>query len=142
MRRVAALAVAAALPFAAGCGGGGDGGGKAGARKAVQTYFAALAAKDAAGACKAFSDPSREKLAEFGHEHLKTAKSCPAVLDLLLKSPAGGSLGKLRHAKVTSVDLKSAKQAEVRVKGLDRPVDLTLVDGAWRIASEPSGETD
>jgi hypothetical protein len=108
----------------------------------VHGYFAALRDRDAAGACKAFTESSREKLAEFGHEHLKTAESCTAVVDLLLQAPAGAGLAKLADAPVTRVELKDSDRAEVRVKGLDRPIDLELVDGDWRIASEPTGETD
>jgi hypothetical protein len=141
VRKLVALAVAGAVALAAGCGGD-DGGGKAGARQAVQRYFAALGDKDATGACQTFTESSQEKLAEFGHDHLKTGASCREVVDLLLQAPAGTGLAKLRGARITAVELKGAEQAEVRVQGLDRPIDLRLQGGRWRIASQPAGETD
>jgi hypothetical protein len=137
MKRV----VVAAAVIAAGCGhapGPADQ-----ARATVERYLTALGHGDAAAACREFTAESREKLAEFGEEHLAVRPgSCARVVARLFSSPAGAGLQALGRAQVTSVEVRRGV-AEVRVAGLDRPTDVVRDDdGAWRIRSEPSGETD
>jgi hypothetical protein len=132
-----ALGLAAACCMA-GCGGNG---GKAGARAPVKRYLAALGRGDAAGACRELTGHSREQLAEFGHEHLEADRSCAAVVALLLGNRAGAGLRRLGSARIGVVEIHG-DAGEVRVSGLDRPIDVAYTGGHWRITSAPSGETD
>jgi hypothetical protein len=113
------------------------------ARATVQRYLAALGHGDAAAVCREFTAESREKLAEFGEEHLSVKPgSCRRVVARLLGSPAGAALHRLGGARITGVDLHGGS-AEVSVAGLDRPTEVVReAGGVWRIRSEPSGETD
>jgi hypothetical protein len=139
---VLTIALAAAAVGAAACGGSGDGGGTLGATATVQRYFSAVARGDASGACREFTPESREKLAEFGAEHLGVKPpSCSGVVSALLASEAGAGLKKLGHARVTAVE-REKDAVRVSVAGLDRPTEVVRDAGAWRIRSEPTGETD
>jgi hypothetical protein len=137
-RRALLAAVTLAV---AGCGGGPKPADQA--KATVQRYLSALGHGDAAAACREFTAESREKLAEFGEEHLKVRPgSCRRVVAKLLRAPAGAGLHRLGSARVTAVKLHG-DDAEVRVAGLDRPTDVVREpDGAWRIRTQPSGETD
>jgi hypothetical protein len=139
MRRLALLAAIAL----AGCGGSHHPAPGAPARATVQRYLAALGHGDAAAACREFTAESREKLAEFGEVHLSIRPgSCRRVVARLLSSAAGAGLHQLGGARVTAVALRGGV-AEVSVAGLDRPTEVVHEPGgAWRIRSEPSGETD
>ena len=84
---------------------------------------------------------SQPRGAGAADEQLRTDESCTAAVDALLANPAGAGLRKLGDAPITTVDTDGDK-GEVRVKGLDRPIDVVRSDGRWRIRSEPTGETD
>ena len=66
---------------------------------------------------------------------------CAAVVGRLLGSPGGAHLRRLANARIVGVDVQGGV-AEVRIAGLDRPTDVVLDGGAWRISSKPSGEGD
>ena len=136
--RLVALAVAAG---AAGCGGSGESGADA-ARATVQRYLGALSHGDAAAACREFTTQSQQKLADFGKAKLRQRQgSCAATIDAALNGPGGAQLRKLGGAKITRVVVKGDR-AEVSVAGFGQRVRLVRSDGAWRIDSEPTGETD
>jgi hypothetical protein len=140
VRRAAALAVLAAA-FGAGCGGG-DPKPEDAARATVQRYLTALGRGDAAAACREFTDSSREKLAEFGGEKLKLKeRSCRATIDAALHAGNGAQLRALGHAKITRVRMEQG-HAEVAISGVGTTTTVVRSDGAWRIESEPTGETD
>jgi hypothetical protein len=138
----AALAVAAAT--AAGCGDGGSAkGGDDAARATVTRYFAALGQGRSDAACRELSEPSQEKLAEYGSDVLRLERrSCPATMQRLLSSPAGPRLRALgRDARITSTGHEAGKVA-VRVAGVAKPIEVRSADGSWRIESTPSVEPD
>ena len=137
MRRAA---VAALATLVAGCGGGPSP--EDGARGTVQRYLDALGRGDAAAACREFTVQSQQKLAEFGKAKLRQRHgSCTATIDAALHAPNGPQLRKLGDAKITRVVVKGDR-AEVSVAGVGQRVQLVQGDGAWRIDSEPTGETD
>jgi hypothetical protein len=137
----ATFAIAAAA--VAGCGGGGSKGGDDLARATVARYFAALGHGRSDAACRELSEPSQEKLAEFGADVMRLEKgSCPATMQRLLSSPAGPRLRALaRHARITSTGHEGGKVA-VRVAGVAKAIEVRSADGAWRIESTPSVEPD
>jgi hypothetical protein len=115
-----------------------------GARATVERYFAALARADASATCAQLSEPSREKLAEYGADALKLrgAHSCDATIDALLGSTAGAALRTTaRAARVTRVRGKR-ERLEVRVAGVNRPLELVRTGTRYAIESEPIGEPD
>jgi hypothetical protein len=136
---VAGLAAAAVL---AGCGGGGANG-DAAARATVTRYFTALGQGRASAACHELTEPSQEKLAEFGADALALdARSCAATMQRLLDSPAGPRLRALgRHVRITGSEREGGKIA-VRVAGVAKPIEVRSADSGWRIESEPSVEPD
>ena len=137
MRRAA---VAALATLVAGCGGGESP--EAAARATVQRYLSALGRGDAAAACRELTDQSRQKLAEFGKAQLRLrAGSCEKTIDAALHAPNGPLLRKLGRAKITSVAV-DGDRAEASVAGVGQRVQLVRADGAWRIDSSPTGETD
>jgi hypothetical protein len=143
-RATAALAVAVAAAAVAGCGGGG--GAKAGdhaARATVARYLAALGQGRSDAACRELSEPSQEKLAEFGSDVLRLPKpSCAATMQRLLSSPAGPRLRELgRHARITESGRDSGKVI-VRVAGVAKPIEVRSANSGWRIESSPSVEPD
>ena len=129
--------MAAAAVALAGCGGGSGGG----PRTTVQRYLKAISSGDAAGACGQMTEKSREKLGEFAHDTLGAGDSCQDAIGVLLRSQAGSGLKQLGKARITRVETDGDK-GEVRVDGLDRPIDVTREEGDWRIESSPTGETD
>lgn len=131
------LALAATAAVVAGCSAGGTGD----LRAPVQRYLHALGRGDAGAACREFTAHSREQLAEFGAEHLKTPKSCAAVVGALMANPAGARLKALGSAAILHVEAHG-ETGEVRVRGLARPIDVARQDGRWRIRSAPTGEVD
>jgi hypothetical protein len=141
MKALAALLVFAAA-LAAGCGRGADSGDSA-ARATVTRYFAALGQGRADAACRELSEPSQEKLAEFGADALRLdARSCAATIQRLLDSPAGPRLRALgRHVRITSSERDGGRIA-VRVAGVAKPVEVRGADSGWRIESAPSVEPD
>jgi hypothetical protein len=145
MRTLAAVALAAAA--LGGCGKDKSGSPNDAVREAratVTRYFAALARADASASCAQLSEQSREKLAEYGKEALKLRgeESCDATVGALLQSTAGPGLrATARAARITRVDGKRAR-LEVRVHGVDRPLELVPAEGRYAIESEPIGEPD
>jgi len=139
----AGTAAALALSLAAlGCGGGDDSSPRDEAKATVQRYLAALGRGDAAAACREFTRESQDKLAEFGAEKLRLgARSCAATIDAALNAPNGPQLRRLGRARITRVEVRG-DHAEVSVAGVGSRTELVRSDGAWRIASEPTGETD
>jgi hypothetical protein len=128
----------------AGCGGGGgsSSGGDGAPRATVQRYLAALGRGDAGAACRELSERTRERLAEFGREKLRTqGESCEATLGRALASPAGAALRRMGHLPVAGVSVEGAR-ARVEVSGGGQPVSLVRSEGQWRIDSQPTGETD
>ena len=141
MRRAGALALLLAAAVA-GCGGGQEAKPEAAARATVQRYLTALGHGDAAAACREFTEASREKLAEFGGEQLKLRdRSCQATIDAALHAGNGAQLRALGRAKITRVRMERG-HAEVAISGVGTPTKVVRKDGAWRIESEPTGETD
>lgn len=141
--RVLAATLAVAAAAVAGCGGGAANGGDHLARATVARYFSALGQGRSEAACRELSEPSQEKLAEFGSDVLRLqTRSCPATMQRLLSSPAGPRLRALaRHARITSTGHEDSKVA-VRVAGVAKPIEVRSADGAWRIESTPSVEPD
>lgn len=132
MRR--ALALLAPLLVASGCGGGSgsDEAGKVSA--AAQSYVAAFSAHDAGATCRAMTERSQELVAEFAREHMHLrGATCAKAVALLPAAP--------RDAKVGDVKV-SGSRATVAVDGFDHPLLLVREQGAWRVQSTPSGETD
>jgi hypothetical protein len=133
-------AVAALATLAAGCGGGQSP--EAGARATVQRYLSALGRGDAAAACREFTDTSRQKLAEFGERRLRLKPgSCAKTIGVALRGPGGPQLRRLGRAKIARVVVKG-DSAEVSIAGVGQRTKVVKADGAWRIESEPTGETD
>lgn len=132
MRR-ALLPAAALAAVAAGCGGGsGDQTGKVSA--AAQSYVAAFTAHDAAATCHAMTERSQELIAEFARRrmHVRGA-TCEKAIALLPPARAGAKVGDVKI---------SGSHATVAVDGFDRPLQLVIENGAWRVQATPSGETD
>lgn len=130
MRR--ALVLTALLLVVAGCGGSSDQSGKVSA--AAQSYVAAFSAHDAGATCRAMTEHSQELIAEFAREHMHLrGATCARAVALLPAAPRG--------AKVGDVQIKGSR-ATVAVDGFDRPLQLVRENGAWRVQSTPSGETD
>jgi hypothetical protein len=132
--------VAAALAAAALAAGGGQTGA---VERSIGAYFDALARHDARAACARLTERSREKLGEFGHEHLGTKhESCVEALRALFRSPAGGPKGGHRAHRVRSVRIRG-ERATARVRNVEGPMRLEREHGErWLIDSEPTGETD
>jgi hypothetical protein len=129
MRRLLMLAVP--LLAVAGCGGGDDTG-KVSA--AAQSYVAAFSAHDADATCRAMTESSQERVAEFAREHMHLrGATCAKAVALL--PPAGSG------AKVGDVKVDGAR-ATAFVDGFDQPLTLVREHGSWRVQSTPSGETD
>jgi hypothetical protein len=129
MRRLAILAVP--VLAAAGCGGG-NATGEISA--AAQSYVAAFSAHDANATCRAMTESSQERVAEFAREHMHLrGATCAKAVALL--PPAGAG------AKVGDVKVDGAR-ATAFVDGFDQPLTLVREHGTWRVQSTPSGETD
>ena len=140
MRRVAVVALAVTAG-ATGCGGGGESPAD-GARATVQRYLTALGRGDAAAACREFTTQSQQKLAEFGAKQLRLQPgSCAKTIDFALHASNGPQLRKLGRAKITRVAVKGDR-AEVSIAGVGGRTAVVRADGAWRIDSSPTGETD
>jgi hypothetical protein len=146
-RSLAAAALATTAAALGACGNGKSGppdDAVRGARATVARYFAALARADAGGSCAQLSERSREKLAEYGADALKLrgARSCDATIGALLQSTAGPGLrATARAARVTRV-AGERERLEVRVAGVDRPLELVRAGSGYAIESEPLGEPD
>jgi hypothetical protein len=138
----AALPALAAAVVALGCGGGGKSP-DAAIRSTVGSYFGALGRADAKGACAQLSEPSREKLAEFGYDVLATGdKTCPSAYQRLFDSVAAPRLRRLgRNARVVRV-ARTGDRASVQVDGLGSLVKLVKAGDGWRIESAPEVEPD
>ena len=137
MRALAAGALAALL---VGCGGTANA--DASVRTTVTAYFAALRHADSRGACRMLTEPSQEKLGEFGHDVLKTGhKTCPAAFTALFRSVAGPRLRSLPTTRITRVT-RSGDRATARVRGIGGPIRLEHTKDGWRIESEPAVEPD
>jgi hypothetical protein len=137
MRALAACVLAALL---VGCGGTADA--DASVRSTVTKYFAALRHGRAADACEMLTDPSQEKLGEFGYDVLKTGhKTCPAAFTALFRSVAGPRLRALPATRITRVT-RSGDRATARVRGIGGPIRLERTKDGWRIESEPAVEPD
>lgn len=137
MRALATCALAALL---IGCGGTADA--DASVRSTVTSYFAALRHGDARDACEMLTEPSQEKLGEFGHDVLKTGHdTCTAAFRALFKSVAGPRLRALGAPKITRIT-RDGDRATAHVKGIDGPIRLARTKEGWRIESEPAVEPD
>ncbi len=137
MRTLVACALAALL---VGCGGTANA--DASVRTTVTTYFAALRHADSRGACRMLTEPSQEKLGEFGHDVLKTREdTCTAAFRALFKSVAGPRLRALGTPRITKIT-RDGDRATAHVKGIDGPVKLEHTKDGWRIESEPAVEPD
>jgi len=133
-------AVAALATLVAGCGGGESP--EDAARATVQRYLTALGRGDAAAACREFTAQSRQKLAEFGERQLRLRPgSCAKTIDAALHAPNGPQLRRLGNAKIARV-VVTGDRAEVSIAGVGQRTQVVKADGAWRIDSEPTGETD
>ena len=138
MRR--ALATCALAVLLAGCGGTADA--DATVRATVTKYFTALRHSRAADACEMLTEPSQEKLGEFGYDVLKTGhKTCPAAFTALFRSVAGPRLRSLPATRITRIT-RSGDRATARVKGIGGPIKLEHTKAGWRIDSEPAVEPD
>jgi hypothetical protein len=132
MRRAALAGALVTAALAGGCGGGGDDTAKVSA--AAQSYVAAFTAHDAAATCRAMTEASRERVAEFAREHMHLhGATCAKAVALLPPADAGAKVGTVKV---------SGSHATVSVDGFDRPLALVREDGTWRVQSTPSGETD
>ncbi|MGZ4268404.1 MAG: hypothetical protein ACXVFK_01305 [Solirubrobacteraceae bacterium] len=137
MRAIAACAAATLL---IGCGGAANA--DASVRSTVVRYFAALRHSRAADACEMLTEPSQEKLGEFGYDVLKTGhRSCPAAFKALFGSVAGPRLRALGAPKITRVT-RDDDRATAHVDGIGAPIKLVHGKDGWRIESEPSVEPD
>ena len=137
MRALAICALSAAL---IGCGGTANA--DASVRSTVTTYFAALRHGRATDACEMLTEPSQEKLGEFGHDVLKTGHAtCPAAFKALFASVAGPRLRSLAPPKFTRVT-RDGDRATAHVKAVGAPIKLTRTKDGWRIESEPEVEPD
>jgi hypothetical protein len=137
MRALATRALATVL---VGCGGTADA--DASVRATVTKYFVALRHNRATDACEMLTEPSQEKLAEFGHDVLKTGhETCPAAFTALFRSVAGPRLRALPATRITRVT-RSGDRATARVRGIGGPIRLEHTRKGWRIESEPAVEPD
>ena len=137
--RAGAAALAACVALAVG-GCGQDEGQADAARQATRTYFAALAAGDAARACSLLArDVRRQFVARVAA--ITSAPDCPAALGTLLKG-RGGSLVKrvARAARVGDAKV-DGDTATVKLSSNAQQVDVRLrrEDGAWRVDQPPTG---
>lgn len=108
------------------------------ARASVDGYLKALGRADATAVCEAFSVKSREDIATFGRDKLKSKATCTDALKTLLKGQTGSRLKTLGSAKVLGVKV-TGNTGEARVEGLDGPIGILREGGEWRIRSEPTG---
>lgn len=140
--RALALATAAVVALApAGCGGGGQDP-DAAVRSTVSSYFAALGKGDPQGACAQLSEPSQEKLAEFGYDVLSTGdKTCASAYRRLFASVAAPRLRRLGRPRIVRVTRKD-HHASVQVDGIGSAVKLVRSGDGWRIESAPEVEPD
>ena len=137
MRALATCALAVVL---IGCGGATNA--DASVRSTVMTYFAALRHSRATDACKMLTEPSQEKLGEFGHDVLKTGRTtCPAAFKALFASVAGPRLRSLAPPKITRVT-RDGDRATAHVRAISAPIKLAHTKDGWRIESEPEVEPD
>jgi hypothetical protein len=131
MRRAALVCALAAAALAGGCGRGGD---SAKVSAAAQSYVAAFTAHDAAATCRAMTESSQERVAEFAREHMHLrGATCAKAVALLPPADAGAKVGTVKV---------SGSHATASVDGFDRPLALVREDGTWRVQATPSGETD
>jgi hypothetical protein len=157
-RTTTLLATAALAAAVAGCGSSGSSGSgnagatpaksaaqvdrTAGARATVTRYFAALGGHHATAACSQLTPESQDKLSEFGGDALHMKRhSCSRTLKRLFASPAGPRLRTLAHAPIAAAKI-TGDGVVVSVRGVDTPVKVVKDQGAWRIESSPTGETD
>ena len=138
MRALATCALAALL---VGC--GGTASADASVRTTVTTYFAALRHSRAADACEMLTEPSQEKLGEFGYDVLKTGhKTCRAAFTALFTSSvAGPRLRSMAPPRITRVT-RTGDRATAHVRGIGAPIKLEHTRDGWRIESEPAVEPD
>lgn len=135
-----ALAASIAAVVLMGCGATANA--QASVRSTVIDYFSALRHAQPRAACAQLTEPSQEKLAEFGADVLKTgAKSCSATYKSLFASIAGPRLRKLGRPKITRVT-RDHNRATVYVQGIGTPIELVHGKDGWRIASAPAVEAD
>lgn len=148
--RTTLLATAALAAAVAGCGSSAGGASKptagsgsaAAAKATVVRYFAALGGHHATAACSQLTPESQDKLSEFGGDALHMRPhSCPRTLKRLFASPAGPRLRELASAPIAAVKM-TGEGAIVSVRGVDTPVKVVRDQGAWRIETSPTGETD
>ena len=139
--RTLAVAAAAVAVSLAGCGGGGQDP-DAAVRSTVASYFAALGKGDPHGACAQLSEPSREKLAEFGYDVLSTGdKTCASAYRRLFDSVAAPRLRHLGKPRIVRVT-RTGDRASVQVDGVGSAVELVKSGDGWRIESAPEVEPD
>jgi hypothetical protein len=137
MRALATCALAAVL---IGCGGTANA--DASVRSTVTRYFAALRHSRATDACELLTEPSQEKLGEFGHDVLKTGhRTCPAAFKALFASVAGPRLRSLPPPKITRIT-RRGDRATAHVQAIGAPIKLEHTREGWRIESEPAVEPD
>jgi hypothetical protein len=130
VRRAALACALLAAALAGGC--GGDETAKVSA--AAQSYVAAFTAHDAAATCRAMTESSQERVAEFAREHMHLrGATCAKAVALLPPADAGAKVGTVKV---------SGSHATASVGGFDRPLALVREDGTWRVQATPSGETD
>jgi hypothetical protein len=88
------------------------------------------------------TEPSQEKLGEFGHDVLKTGHAtCPAAFKALFASVAGPRLRSLEPPRITRIT-RRGDRATAHVRALGAPIELEHVKDGWRIESEPAVEPD
>ncbi len=139
MRALAAAAVLAAVGLAA-CGGGQDP--DVAVRSTVTRYFAALGKGDPRRACAQLSEPSRERLAEFGYDVLSTGdRTCASAYRRLFESVAAPRLRRLARPRIVRVS-RTGDRASVQVDGIGSAVELVKSGDGWRIESAPEVEPD
>jgi hypothetical protein len=137
----AALAALLAAGAVGACGGGHHKAPRNDVAGAIRGYFEAVGGHRAGDTCASFTEQSRERLAEFGHEQLQIAHpSCARTLEAFYASSAARSLTAGGH-RIYRITI-AGNHATARVQGVGHPLKLDLVGGRWLIDSAPTGETD